>query len=90
MDYVGPMPKSKAVNKCLLTIVCTNISFPEDVPLRNIKEKTVKAIARFFTAFELPKVLQKYRGNINNLKFRETLQKLWITHITIYKKVNAL
>ena len=41
IDFVGPLPKTKAGNQYLLTIMCTSTRFPEAVPLRNIKAKTI-------------------------------------------------
>ena len=57
IDCVGPLPKSKSGNKYLLTIMCTSTRFPEAIPLRNSKAKTiVKApIKFFFTLVGLPK-----------------------------------
>ena len=44
IDCVGPLPKSG--NDYLLTIMCTSTRFPEAIPLRNIKAKTiVKALS---------------------------------------------
>ena len=37
IDCVGPLPKTTAGNKYLLTIMCKATRFPEAVPLRNIK-----------------------------------------------------
>ena len=48
IDCVGPLPKSKSGNEYLLTILCTSTRFPEAIPLRNIKAKTiVKALIKF-------------------------------------------
>ena len=59
VDCVGPLPKTRAGNQYLLTIMCTSTSFPEAIPLRNIKEdKIVKALIKFFTFVQLPKVVQ--------------------------------
>ena len=41
IDCVGPLPKTKSGNQYLLTIMCTSTRFPEAVPLRNIKAKTI-------------------------------------------------
>jgi len=54
IDYVGPLPKAKAGNQYLLAIMCTLISFPEAVPLRSIKAKTiVKALVNFLHFWSL-------------------------------------
>ena len=50
IDCVGPLPKTKSGNEYLLTIMCASTRFPEAIPLRNIKTKTiVKALVKFFT-----------------------------------------
>ena len=48
IDCVGPLPKTKSGNEYLLTIMCASTRFPEAIPLRNIKTKTiVKALVKF-------------------------------------------
>ena len=50
IDCVGPLPKTKSENEYLLTIMCVSTRFPEAIPLRNIKTKTiVKALIKFFS-----------------------------------------
>ena len=59
IDCVGPLPKTKSGNEYLLTIMCASTRFPEPIPLRNIKTKTiVKALVKFFTFVGLPKSVQ--------------------------------
>ena len=49
VDCVSPLPKTKAGNQCLLTVMCTLTRFPEIIPLCNIKAKNiVKALIKFF------------------------------------------
>ena len=52
VDCVGPLPKTKAGNQYLLTVMCASIRFLEAVLLRNIKAKNilniVKALIKFF------------------------------------------
>ena len=56
IDFVGPLPKTKSGNEYLLTIMCASTRFPEAIPLRNIKTKTmVSALVKFFTFVGLPK-----------------------------------
>ena len=56
IDCVGPLPRTKSGNEYLLTIMCTSTRFPEAIPLRNIKTKSiVKAFIKFFTFVGLPK-----------------------------------
>ena len=35
IDCVGPLPKTKSGNQCLLTLMCASTHFPEAVPLRS-------------------------------------------------------
>ena len=59
IDCVGPLPKTKSGNQYLLTIMCASTRFPEAIPLRNIKTKTiVEALIKFFSLFGLPRSLQ--------------------------------
>ena len=56
IDNVGPLPKTKSGNECLLNTMCASTRFPEAIPLRNIKTKTIaKAVVKFFTLVGLPK-----------------------------------
>ena len=49
IDCVGPLPKTKSGNEYVLTIMCAFTRFPEAIPLRNIKTKTiVKALVFHF------------------------------------------
>ena len=49
VDCVGRLPKTKSGDQYLLTIMCASSRFPEAIPLRNIKAKTIKkALAKFF------------------------------------------
>ena len=40
-NCVGPLPKIKSGNEYLLTSMCASTRFPEAIPLRNIKTKTI-------------------------------------------------
>ena len=63
IDCVGSLPKTKSGNEYLLTIMCASTRFPEAIPLRNIKTKTiVKALVKFFTFVGLPKSVQSDQG----------------------------
>ena len=47
VDCVGPLAKTKFGNQYLLTIMCASTRFPEAIPLRNIKSKSVvKALVK--------------------------------------------
>ena len=64
IDCVGPLPKARSGNQYLLTIMCSATRFPEAIPLRNIKAKTVaKALIKFFTMVGLPEEIQSDRGS---------------------------
>ncbi|XP_067255058.1 uncharacterized protein [Chanodichthys erythropterus] len=82
LDCVGPLPKSKAGNQFLLTIMCSATRFPEAVPLRKITAPVViKALLKFFSTFGLPKVVQTDQGtNFLSNVFRQVLKTLGITH----------
>ena len=48
MDCVGPLPKTKAGNQYLFTVMCASTRFPEAIPLHSIKAKNiVKASIKF-------------------------------------------
>ena len=81
VDCVGPLPKTKSGNQYLLTIMCASTRFPEAVPLRNIKSKTiVKALVKFFTMVGLPKSIQSDQGsNFMSGLFQEVMHELDIT-----------
>ena len=80
IDYVGPLLKTKSGNQYLLTIMCASTRFPEAIPLRNIKAKTiVKALTKFFTFVGLPKAIQSDQGSnfMSNL-FQQVMHQLGI------------
>jgi len=65
VDCVGPLPKTRSGNQYFLTIMCASTRFPEAIPLRNIKAKTiVKALTKFFTLVGLPSSIQSDQGSI--------------------------
>ena len=64
IDCVGPLPKTKSGCQYLLTVMCASTRFPEAIPLRNIKTKTiVKALVKFFTFVGLPRSVQSDQGS---------------------------
>ena len=64
VDCVGPLPRTKAGNQYLLTIMCASTRFPEAIPLRNIKAKNiVQALIKFFTLVGLPRSIQSDQGS---------------------------
>ncbi|XP_076843961.1 uncharacterized protein LOC143488888 [Brachyhypopomus gauderio] len=84
MDCVGPLPKTKAGNQYLLTIMCMSTRFPEAIPLRRITAVTVlKAFTKFFTTFGLPRVIQTDQGtNFMSRIFQKVIRDLGIQHRT--------
>ena len=80
IDCVGPLPKTKSGNEYLLTIMCASTRFPEAIPLRNIKTKTiVKALLKFFTFVGLPKSVQSDQGsNFMSGIFQQVMHELGI------------
>ena len=64
IDCVGPLPKTKSGHEYLLTIMCASTRFPNAIPLRNVKTKTiVKVLVKFFTFVGLPKSVQSDLGS---------------------------
>ena len=80
IDCVGPLPRTKSGNEYLLTIMCTSTRFPEAIPLRNIKTKSiVKALIKFFTFVRLPKSVQSDQGsNFMSGIFQQVMHELGI------------
>ena len=81
VDCVGPLPKTRSGNQYLLTIMCASTRFPEAIPLRNIKAKTiVKALTKFFTLVGLPSSIQSDQGsNFMSGVFQQVMHELGIT-----------
>lgn len=82
VDCVGPLPKTKAGNQFLLTVMCAATRYPEAIPLRKITSKVIiTALTKFFATFGLPKVVQSDQGSnfLSNL-FAQVLQTLNIAH----------
>ena len=80
VDCVGPLPKTRSGNQYLLTIMCASTRFPEAIPLRNIKGKTiVKALIKFFTLVGLPSSIQSDQGsNFMSGVFQQVMHDLGI------------
>ena len=80
IDCVGPLPRTKSGNEYLLTIMCTSTRFPEAVPLRNIKIKSiVKALIKFFKFVGSPKSVQSDQGsNFMSGIFQQVMHELGI------------
>lgn len=82
VDCVGPLPKTKAGNQYLCTIMCRATRFPEAIPLRKITAPVIlKVLTKFFSTFGLPKVVQTDQGtNFLSRVFTQTLKSLSIEH----------
>lgn len=82
VDCVGPLPKSRSGNQCLLTIMCTATRFPEAIPLRKITAPVISnALVKFFSMFGLPKIVQSDQGtNFLSKIFTQVLKTLNISH----------
>ncbi|XP_061190377.1 uncharacterized protein LOC133198276 [Saccostrea echinata] len=82
IDCVGPLPKTKAGKQYLLTIICASTRFPEAIPLRNIKSRTVvNALTKFFTNFGLPISVQSDQGsNFTSQVSKQIMQELGVKH----------
>ena len=80
IDCVGPLPKTKSGCQYLLTIMCVSTRFPEVIPLRNIKTKTiVKALVKFFTFVGLSRSVQSDQGsNFMSGIFQQVMHELGI------------
>ena len=80
IDCVGPLHKTKSGCQYRLTIMCASTRFPEAIPLRNIKTKTiVKALVKFFTFVGLPRSVQSDQGsNFMSGIFQQVMYELGI------------
>ena len=84
VDCVGPLHKTKSGNQYQLTIMCASTRFPEAIPLRNIKAKTiVKALTKFYTLVGLPKSIQSDQwSNFTSGLFQEVMYELGVEQYT--------
>ena len=80
IDCVGPLPRTRSGNQYLLTIMCASTRFPEAIPLRKIKTKSIaKALTKFFSLFGLPKSIQSDQGsNFMSGVFQQVMHELGI------------
>jgi len=76
VDCVGPLPRSKACNEYLFTVMCQVTRYPAAYPLRSINTKSiVKALTQFIYIFGLPRVIQSDHGsNFTSVMFSVLLQ----------------
>jgi len=83
VDCVGPLPKTRAGNQYLLTMMYASTRFPKAIPLCNIKaDKIVKALIKFFTFVGFPKVVQSDQGsNFMSGLFQSVMIQLGICQV---------
>ena len=83
IDCVGPLPKTKRGHQYLLTIMDVATRYPEGIPLRNIKAKTVlDALLKFFTQYGLAQEVQSDNGsNFMSGVFQEVMYELGIKQL---------
>ena len=80
---VGRLPKTKSGCENILTIMSSTTRFPEAIPLRNIKARTVSnALVNFFTLFGLAKEVQSDQGsNFMSGIFQQVTRELGVRQI---------
>ena len=83
IDCVGPLPRTRSGNQYILTIMCTATRFPEGIPVRNIKTRTIsKVLLKFFTTFGLPKEIQSDQGsNFTAREFKQVMENLGVKQV---------
>lgn len=82
MDCVGPLPKTKSGHQYILTLMCAATRYPEAIPLRALKARTIiKAVLGFFSTFGLPKSIQTDQGpNFTSRLFAQVIASLSVKH----------
>ena len=80
VDCVGPLPKTRAGNQYILTVMCMATRFPEAIPLRDITaKKVIQALVKFFTLVGFPQTLQSDQGsNFMSHVFQQVMCELGI------------
>lgn len=83
IDCVGPLSRTRAGHKYILTMMCAATRFLEAIPLRNISSKKIlDALINFFTRVGLPKFIQTDQGSKFMSKiFRQVTRQLGIQHL---------
>ncbi|XP_076842798.1 uncharacterized protein LOC143487636 [Brachyhypopomus gauderio] len=82
IDCVGPLPKTRAGNRYIFTLMCAATRYPEAIPLHSLRSKAiVKALIKFFSTFGLPICIQSDQGtNFTSRLFTQVTQELGIHH----------
>lgn len=84
VDWAGPLPRTKAGQKFLLTMMCAIARFPEAILPCKITMATI--LKAFFPVFGLLKVVQADQGtNFMSQVFAQVIKQLTITqmHVTL-------
>ena len=83
MDIVGPLPRSKAGNKYILTVCDCAMRYPEAVPLPNIKvERIAKELVKLFSRVGIPdEILTDQSTNFMSVLLQEIYRLLHIKWI---------
>lgn len=79
---MGPLPRTKSGKEYLLTLMCMTTRYPEAIPVRTIKSKTiVPLIVNFFSKFGMPKEIQSDQGtNFMSKAFSQAMSELGVKH----------
>lgn len=82
IDCMGPLPRTKSGKEYLLTLMCMTTRYPEAIPVRNIKSKTiVPLIVNYFSKFGMPKEIQSDQGtNFMSKAFSQAMSTLGVKH----------
>lgn len=63
IDCIGPLSLTKCGKQYLLSLMCMTTRYPEAIPVRSIKSKTiVPLIDNYFSKFGMPKEIQSDQG----------------------------
>ncbi len=83
IDVVGPLPRTANGNEYIFTMMDAATRFPEAIPLRNVKSRTIaREMIKFFTKFGLPKEVQSDCGsNFTSLIMQQILEEMDIKQI---------
>lgn len=78
VDCVGPLPRTKAGNTFLVTVMCASTRFPEVFPVCKITTSVVvKVLTKFLSLFGMPSVVQTDQGsNFMSRVFAQVLKQL--------------
>lgn len=76
-DLVGPLTRTKAGNKYLLTTICMGSRYPDALPLKRVDAVTVaEAMMELFSRTGLPAEMLTDQGSVFTSKLMNELCKL--------------